>query len=70
MIMVSLADGRRVAIRPSGTEPKIKYYMFGVQRPAQASPSSPTEVAEAKKAVAASLESLWKWLGDDARARL
>ena len=70
MIMVSLADGRRVAIRPSGTEPKIKYYRFGVQRPAQASPSSPTEVAEAKKAVAASLESLWKWLGDDARARL
>jgi phosphoglucomutase len=70
MIMVSLADGRRVAIRPSGTEPKIKYYMFGVQRPAQTTPFSPAEVAEAKKAVTASLDSLWKWLGDDARARL
>lgn len=70
MIMVSLADGRRVAIRPSGTEPKIKYYMFGVQRPARDTPSSPTEVAEAKSMVTASLESLWKWLGEDARARL
>jgi phosphoglucomutase len=70
MIMVSLADGRRVAIRPSGTEPKIKYYMFGVQRPAHDTPSSPTEVAEAKSMVTASLESLWKWLGEDARARL
>ena len=70
MIMVSLADGRRVAIRPSGTEPKIKYYMFGVQRPTGASPFSPAEVAEAKKNVTASLESLWNWLGDDARKRL
>ena len=70
MIMVSLADGRRVAIRPSGTEPKIKYYMFGVQLPAQATPSSPAEVVESKKAVTASLDSLWKWLGADARARL
>ena len=70
MIMVSLADGRRVAIRPSGTEPKIKYYMFGVQCPTGASPFSPAEVAEAKKTVTASLESLWKWLGDDARERL
>lgn len=70
MIMVSLADGRRVAIRPSGTEPKIKYYMFGVQRPNGASPFSPAEVAEAKKNVTASLESLWNWLGDDARKRL
>ncbi len=70
MIMVSLADGRRVAIRPSGTEPKIKYYMFGVQRPTGASPFRPAEVAEAKKNVTASLESLWNWLGDDARKRL
>jgi phosphoglucomutase len=29
MLFVDLADGRSFAVRPSGTEPKIKYYMFG-----------------------------------------
>jgi phosphomannomutase len=28
MLMIDLADGRRVAVRPSGTEPKIKFYLF------------------------------------------
>jgi phosphoglucomutase len=28
MLFVDLADGRSFAVRPSGTEPKIKYYMF------------------------------------------
>lgn len=29
MIFVDLADGRSFAVRPSGTEPKIKYYLSG-----------------------------------------
>ena len=28
MLMVHLEDGRRFAVRPSGTEPKIKFYLF------------------------------------------
>src|SRR5581483_9937548 len=28
MLMIELEDGRRVAVRPSGTEPKIKFYLF------------------------------------------
>jgi hypothetical protein len=31
MLMITLADNRRVAVRPSGTEPKIKYYMFAAE---------------------------------------
>ncbi|MFR1411855.1 MAG: hypothetical protein ACLSUW_05865 [Akkermansia sp.] len=33
MIFVDLADGRSFAVRPSGTEPKIKYYLFGHGKP-------------------------------------
>jgi phosphoglucomutase len=33
MLMIDLADGRRVAVRPSGTEPKIKFYMYGRRPP-------------------------------------
>ena len=29
MLLVDLEDGRRFAVCPSGTEPKIKYYLFG-----------------------------------------
>src|ERR1700745_3149284 len=28
MLMFELEDGKRIAVRPSGTEPKIKYYLF------------------------------------------
>lgn len=28
MLFIDLADGRSFAVRPSGTEPKIKYYLF------------------------------------------
>ena len=31
MLMITLADNRRIAVRPSGTEPKIKYYMFAAR---------------------------------------
>src|SRR5690606_18241036 len=34
MLVMELADGRRVAVRPSGTEPKIKFYLFGRREPA------------------------------------
>ena len=34
MLWVFLADGRAFAVRPSGTEPKIKYYLYGKAQPA------------------------------------
>src|SRR5437762_148259 len=33
MLMFELKDGTRIAVRPSGTEPKIKYYLFAHLRP-------------------------------------
>ena len=30
MLMLDLADGRRFAVRPSGTEPKVKFYFFAI----------------------------------------
>ena len=33
MLMFELEDGTRIAVRPSGTEPKIKYYLFARRQP-------------------------------------
>lgn len=70
MLMITLADGRRIAVRPSGTEPKIKYYMFGKRRPTQGQELQKEELARWKRAVADSLENLWQWLARDAQFRL
>ena len=68
--MITLADRRRVAVRPSGTEPKIKYYMFAAQTPESGKTFTPAEVAAAREAVNHHLASLWQSLAADARARL
>lgn len=62
MIFVDMADGRSFAVRPSGTEPKIKYYLFGHGKPG-------APVKEALPAVQASLDSLWAAVEKDAFAR-
>jgi phosphoglucomutase len=62
MLFVDLADGRSFAVRPSGTEPKIKYYLFG-----RAAPGG--DLAAAKASVRASLAALWQWLEHDAAGR-
>src|SRR5947207_1453513 len=33
MLMLELEDGTRITVRPSGTEPKIKYYLFAQRQP-------------------------------------
>lgn len=68
MIIYTLADGRRAAVRPSGTEPKIKYYMFGVEKPAGAK-MTPDEVAAARVRVQGGLDRMWEWLRADAGRR-
>ena len=56
MLFVDLADGRRFAVRPSGTEPKIKYYLFGK--------------GEDRDGVQKSLDALWASLEKDAYERM
>ena len=63
MLFIDLADGRSFAVRPSGTEPKIKYYLF-------AHGQKGADVAEAKAAVEAGIASLWKAVEADAHARM
>ena len=69
MVIFDLADGRRVAVRPSGTEPKIKFYMFARRDPKGAKFSA-SELAKTKKETAAALEQLWTWIQSDVKARL
>ncbi len=68
MIIFTLADGRRCAVRPSGTEPKIKYYIFGVEKP-PGRKMTPGEVAASRKRVGRSIDGLWDWLQADALRR-
>ncbi len=67
MLFIELNDGRRFAVRPSGTEPKIKFYFYGY--------SSSQEVQEKglpiiKSQTSESLNSLWKWIQKDIQNRL
>ena len=68
MIVFTLADGRRCAVRPSGTEPKIKYYIFGVEKPPGRKMTA-DEVAAARVRVQDSIDLLWDWLHADALRR-
>ncbi|MEQ1860878.1 MAG: phospho-sugar mutase [Chthoniobacteraceae bacterium] len=70
MLMIECADGGRVAIRPSGTEPKIKFYMFARRSPAPGAKFSATELAQIKGEVAASLDAMWTWIQRDVETRL
>ena len=69
MLIFELEDRTRIAVRGSGTEPKIKYYLFA-QRRAENGKLSEAELAGAKIEVATHLDSLWSWLQQDASARL
>jgi phosphoglucomutase len=70
MLFVDLADGRSFAVRPSGTEPKIKYYMFGRSMPAEGKKLSSDEISAAKVKVTKSLVSMWACLEKDIDTRL
>ncbi len=63
MLIIELEDGRRFAVRPSGTEPKIKYYLFA-HRTVQG------DLAQVKTDVARTMDALWAWLQADANERL
>ena len=69
MLMITLADNRRIAVRPSGTEPKIKYYISAAEPLAEGKTIAPGELEPIKARVSASLDSLWKALQKDASER-
>ena len=70
MLMISLADGRRAAVRPSGTEPKIKFYLFGHRAPSEGTKFAPEELSAVKKEVISSIESLWAAIKEDVQQRV
>jgi phosphoglucomutase len=69
MLMFDLEDGTRIAVRPSGTEPKIKYYLFAHRQPESGRFTS-ADLDRIKAAVEKQLEDLWNWLRKGAEARL
>jgi phosphoglucomutase len=68
MLIFELDDRTRIAVRGSGTEPKIKYYLFAQRRP-DGSRFVAEELAAIKEKVGGRLKNLWQWLREDATAR-
>jgi phosphoglucomutase len=69
MLIFELADQTRVAVRGSGTEPKIKYYLFAQGRP-DGSEFTRAQLEAIKPQVGEKLEALWAWLQEDASKRV
>ena len=68
MLMLELEDGTRIAVRPSGTEPKIKYYLFARRRP-ESEKFTAADLDRIKAEVEKHLENLWNWLRTGAESR-
>jgi phosphoglucomutase len=69
MSIFELEDKTRIAVRGSGTEPKIKYYLFGQRRP-QHGEFSATELEKIKSEIDQRLDDVWSWLQRDVDRRL
>jgi phosphoglucomutase len=65
MLIFELENRTRIAVRGSGTEPKIKYYLFAQQSP----PFVRQKLDEIKRTIDVRLGELWNWLERDAMAR-
>ncbi|MEP7015245.1 MAG: phospho-sugar mutase [Verrucomicrobiota bacterium] len=69
MSIFELTDHTRIAVRASGTEPKIKYYLFAERRPQQAKFDS-APLQQVKTETRLWLDKLWESLQADAHKRL
>ena len=69
MSIFELENRTRIAVRGSGTEPKIKYYLFAQRRPENGKFDS-AELNQIKSEVEEKLRQLWDWLQEDAQSRL
>lgn len=65
MLLFHLEGGFRVAVRASGTEPKIKYYFFGRE-----SAENPEHLDAVKSSLGALLEELWTATQRDVEERV
>ena len=63
MLFIDLEDGRSFAVRPSGTEPKIKFYIFAHGKAGE-------QVSIASEKVSASIDELWEAIQADVAARM
>ncbi len=68
MIVFEIEGGLKAVVRPSGTEPKIKYYLYAAEKPTSGN-FTPEQLAATKTRVASGLEHLWQWLKSDAANR-
>ena len=62
-LMLELENGFTVAIRPSGTEPKIKYYLFGCGE------KNALDLEKSKEEVSLKMKEISEWLVSDAKER-
>ncbi|MDG0965524.1 MAG: phospho-sugar mutase [Opitutales bacterium] len=63
-LMLELENGFTIAIRPSGTEPKIKYYLFGCGE------KNALDLDDSKKQVSSKMKEISEWLVEDANKRI
>jgi phosphoglucomutase len=70
MLMIALEDGRRAAVRPSGTEPKIKFYLFAHRTPPEGRKFSADELRNIKREVMSAIDTLWAAIKDDVQRRI
>jgi phosphoglucomutase len=69
MSIFTLENNTSVAVRGSGTEPKIKYYILGEERPKRGR-FTEKQLAEVKAKVGKRLDALWEWIRKDVDGRL
>ncbi len=69
MSIFELENKTRIAVRGSGTEPKIKYYIFAQRRPEKGKFSEET-LGKIKREVREQLEKVWDFIEKDAHVRL
>jgi len=69
MLIFKLQGDNRVVVRPSGTEPKIKFYLFASQKP-ESEKFSIKDLVDIKKMLKKELEDRWNWLREDIAQRI